>query len=220
MAKANKRFSSNAEMAQHYTLKLLSDGKAHNKAEILNYVQEKTGGIGVGGERLTDETIASAIWYGIRHGTADYKQTVKGWFQKNTPLQNPLATSHAYKETIYFLAEQARCLKRIGNAAAEICKDAAAFLIGGDENLQAWLAERTGVKRFRKRLEDYELEDFIGKGKMLNKALEDLHRLSTGEEIPSAMCEKFMESADIIAGFYGKDLEQDQTSDPSMRMGM
>jgi len=201
-------------MAKFYLAELLNDGEAHSKAEILGYIQEKVNGVGVDGKRLTDETISAAIWYGIRHGTANYTQISKGWFQKNPQTQSPLATDHAYKEAIYFLAEQARCLKRIGDSDSQTCIDAAKHLIGSDENLQNWLAEKTAVKRFFKDVheQDYELEDFAGKDTALDKALEDLHEIAAGDKLPPFLREKLAISTDIIEGFYGRDMEWEQPS--------
>ncbi|MDD4494428.1 MAG: hypothetical protein PHV32_08805 [Eubacteriales bacterium] len=77
-------FRSNADMARHLFKELLNDGHEHSAKEINNYIYEKTGGWGVDGERLTDETIHSAIWYMFRHDhDLSYMQTRKGYYQKN-----------------------------------------------------------------------------------------------------------------------------------------
>ncbi|HBT64807.1 MAG TPA: hypothetical protein DEB10_09140 [Ruminococcaceae bacterium] len=78
-------FGSNADMARHLFKELLNDGQEHSAKEINNYIYEKTGGWGVDGERLTDETIHSAIWYMFRHDhDLSYMQTRKGFYQKNS----------------------------------------------------------------------------------------------------------------------------------------
>jgi len=210
MTSVNKGFESNAKMAQFYISELLIDEQQHSKAEILNYVNQKSGGIGRKVKRLTDETISSTLGSGILRNNADYTKTSKGWYQKNPPLYDLLAVDIAHKEAIYFLTEQARCLRRIGHADAEICKDAASYLIGENEGVQMLMIKHTNVKRFRSKLEDNELEEFDGKAEALDKALEGLRELVADENIPPDIREKFDKSEYIISGFYGKDFEQTQ----------
>jgi len=72
-------------MARHLFKELLNDGQEHNTKEINDYIFDKTNGRGVDGERLTEETIHSAIWYMFRHDhDLSYVQTRKGFYQKST----------------------------------------------------------------------------------------------------------------------------------------
>jgi hypothetical protein len=60
----------------------MADRLEHSTKEILDYVHERTGGVGIGGKRLTDETITSAIWYIFRQDKdITYQQTRKGFYQ-------------------------------------------------------------------------------------------------------------------------------------------
>jgi hypothetical protein len=78
-------FKSNTQMAQHLFKELLNDGKEHSYKEICGYVSDQTNGRGVDGNRLTDETIHSAIWYLFRYDSDfRYAQTRKGYYQKNS----------------------------------------------------------------------------------------------------------------------------------------
>lgn len=78
-------FRSNADMARHLFKELLKDGQEHSSKEINDYIYDKTNGIGVDRDRLTEETIHSAIWYMFRHDhDLSYMQTCKGYYQRNT----------------------------------------------------------------------------------------------------------------------------------------
>ena len=80
-----KEFRSNADMVRYYFKKLMEDGKEHSAKEINQYIHNVTGSCGVGGKRLTDETIHSAIWYMFRNNhDYSYTQIRKGIYQKNS----------------------------------------------------------------------------------------------------------------------------------------
>jgi len=79
-----QNFPSNTKMAQHYFKELLDDGREHRFQEICDYIFDRCDGRGVGGERMTAETVHSAIWYMFRHDRDfRYAQTRKGYYQKN-----------------------------------------------------------------------------------------------------------------------------------------
>jgi hypothetical protein len=85
VASMHQLFASNGDMARYLFKELLADGMEHSTKEINDYIFKKTGSIGVEGERLTDETIHSAIWYMFRRDhDLSYMQTRKGFYQKNT----------------------------------------------------------------------------------------------------------------------------------------
>jgi hypothetical protein len=71
----------NTDLASGFFLELLADGCEHSAAEILRYVNEKTGGVGLDGKRLTDETGRGAVWRRLRYGTASYIQSRHGFYQ-------------------------------------------------------------------------------------------------------------------------------------------
>ncbi len=86
-------FRSNSDMARHLFKELLKDGQEHSAKEINDYIFDKTNGMGVDGERLTEETIHSAIWYMFRHDhDLSYMQARKGYYQRNT-VENLLGDS-------------------------------------------------------------------------------------------------------------------------------
>jgi hypothetical protein len=82
---SNRRFESNAKMASFYFRELLDDGLEHSSKEIVDYVFEKAGGLGVDGERLTETMVKSGIWYNIRRGDALYCQSRRGHYRKSLP---------------------------------------------------------------------------------------------------------------------------------------
>ena len=79
-----QKFRSNTKMAQTLFKKLLDDGREHSFREICDYIFDECDGRGVDGERMTAETVHSAIWYMFRHDRDfRYAQTRKGYYQKN-----------------------------------------------------------------------------------------------------------------------------------------
>ena len=199
-------FSSNTKMAQFFFQELIKDEKPHSSAEILAYIQQKSGGKGIDGKRLTDQTIRSAIWYGIRRKTADYEQIQKGVYQKTNARWNPLNGDHPHKEAIYFLAEQARCLIQAGSADSEICRKGAEFLINGNENLTAWLKIRLNTQPFPNGLlEDYDILEYEGKEHDLDLAITDLKALAVNVDFIPEIRLYFSKSLKIISEFYGKN---------------
>ncbi|MDR0905254.1 MAG: hypothetical protein LBN00_03615 [Oscillospiraceae bacterium] len=84
-----RKFStpSNTDLVSGLFLELLADGCEHSTAEILKYVNEKAGGMGLDGKRLTDETVRGAIWQKLRYGIASYIQTRRGFFQSLPKFQ-------------------------------------------------------------------------------------------------------------------------------------
>ena len=81
--KGTVTFSSNAKLVQHYFKELLSDGQEHPTREIKDYIYDKTGSIGIDGNRLTATTVDSAVWYITNIGkNTGHMQTRKGFFQK------------------------------------------------------------------------------------------------------------------------------------------
>jgi hypothetical protein len=116
-ATIQQAFRSNAELARHFFKELLEDGKEHSYREIKGYVLDKTDGRGVDGERMTDETIHSAIWYMFRQEQdTSYIQTRKGYYQKTTPELLLGDSSHSLKEFALRTLSEAR--ERIGEYAA------------------------------------------------------------------------------------------------------
>ncbi len=77
-------FNTTGDLIRHYFFELLEDGQEHSTKEIANYVFEKTGGVGISGERLADTSIHSAVWYCVRKPEALYVQTRRGHYMKNT----------------------------------------------------------------------------------------------------------------------------------------
>jgi hypothetical protein len=109
-------FRSNAELARHFFKELLEDGKEHSYREVRDYVLDKTDGRGVDGERMTDETIHSAIWYMFRHERdTDYLQTHKGYYQKTTAELLLGDSPHSLKE--FALRSLAEARERIDGYA-------------------------------------------------------------------------------------------------------
>ena len=201
-------FPSNTKMVQFYLKELLGDDKPHSTAEIFNYVHKQARGIGIEGKRLTDETIRSAIWYGIRRNCADYEQISKGFYQNKFVNLNPLNTDHPHKQAIYFLGEQARFLTQDGSKYAEIFQKAAEFLIEDDENLTTWLSGKMDVKPSPDSLQDYDTKEFEGKEEALNIAINDLTELAKNESIPSNQRDLLENSMKNIADFYGMEDRQ------------
>lgn len=56
-----KAFSSNPALVRHHLEKLLKDGKAHSRKEIIDYVLSKTDGIGYDGKPLKASTVSNAM---------------------------------------------------------------------------------------------------------------------------------------------------------------
>ena len=199
-------FSSNTKMAQYFFQELIKDEKPHSSAEILAYVQQKSRGKGIDGKRLTDQTIRSAIWYGIRHKTADYEQIQKGVYQKINARWNPLNGDHPHKEAIYFLAEQARCLIQAGSADSEICRKGVEFLINGNADLTAWLNMRLNTQPFPDgSLEDYDILEYEGKDHDLDLAITNLKALAVNVDFIPEIRLYFSKPLKIISEFYGKN---------------
>jgi len=115
-------------------------------------------------------------------------------------------TNHEHKEAIYFLGEQARCLTQAGSADAQICRKAAEFLIGKDENLKSWLAKQIDVKPFADNTQDYDTEEFEGKKDSLQIALKDLRALAEDESVPAVNRAEINDATDIVEDFYGVEL--------------
>jgi hypothetical protein len=122
-------------------------------------------------------------------------------------------TSTQSKGVLCFLTEQAYCLAQAGGRETEdflACRETALYLANGDAEAIAAFDERTGaVARDWSGDEDYDTEDYAGKRNDVRAAVAELENRGRDTATPEAMRGTLMKTADLIADFYGLDLDEE-----------
>lgn len=100
-----KAFNSNPALVRHHLEKLLKDGKGHARKEIIDYVLEKSGGIGYDGKPLTASIISNSMNSWLKIKGNGYRAIRRGVYQYThsglTPYENILYD-------LYDILQQAR----------------------------------------------------------------------------------------------------------------
>jgi len=80
-------FNSNPEMICHYFKELLSDGKEYSMPDIIEYVKQQHGDMGIDGNDLSKAIFESAIRNFLRsdNGEGEYSLVRRGKFQRLAP---------------------------------------------------------------------------------------------------------------------------------------
>jgi len=80
-------FNSNPEMICHYFKELLSDGKEHSMPDIIEYVKQQHGDMGIDGNELSKAMFESAVRNFLRsdNGEGEYSLVRRGKFQRLAP---------------------------------------------------------------------------------------------------------------------------------------
>jgi hypothetical protein len=113
-------------------------------------------------------------------------------------------TTTTTKDALYFVTEQACCLRLVQSEETDdfrACREAAHYLAGGD--LKGF-DERTNAVKHNP-TQDYNTEQYEGKSADVRHAVAELARLGQSADTPADKCDPLMKVAEIIAAFYGMD---------------
>ena len=118
-------------------------------------------------------------------------------------------TSTENSTALYFLTEQACCLAQSSGRETDFfraCREAAEYLADGDADALGNFLTRTSAVAFDPTgLEDYDTEEYEGKRQDVRAAVSWLENLAHSADTPEDKRAPLIETANIIADFYGLD---------------
>lgn len=98
-------YNSNPALVRHYLEELLKDGKAHARKEIIDYVMEKTGGIGYDGKPISESIISNSMNSWLKVKGSGYRAIRRGVYQDT---HSGLTPYEGILYELYDILQQAR----------------------------------------------------------------------------------------------------------------